>query len=142
MWTPSRETEVWPLLKTQKDCLYYTIDKSRPLPPVDIYETTDLLVFEIDLPGIDPSEVQIKVINDTVVIEGVKRERSGVGSGGGGLGCRFLCMERFLEGFRRVVKIPVAVDISTGKAVYSGGVVKLTFPKSENREILIRIEKE
>ncbi|KJU83316.1 small heat shock protein molecular chaperone [Candidatus Magnetobacterium bavaricum] len=112
------------------------------MPPVDIYETAELLVFEIDLPGIEPNEAEIKVINDTVVIEGIKRERSGGGGIGGGLGCRFLCMERFLEGFRRVVKIPVAVDTSAGKAVYSGGVVKLTFPKSENKEILIRIEKE
>ncbi|MBF0343273.1 MAG: Hsp20/alpha crystallin family protein [Nitrospirae bacterium] len=124
------------MLKTQKDCLYYTIDKSRPLPPVDIYETADLLVFEIDLPGIEPDEVTIKVINDTVVLEGVKRERSG------GLGCRFLCMERSFESFRRVIKMPVAVNASYGKAIYSGGVVKITFPKSENREILIRIEKE
>ncbi|MBV6343366.1 Hsp20/alpha crystallin family protein, partial [Candidatus Magnetobacterium casense] len=123
------------------------IDKSRPLPPVDIYETAELLVFEIDLPGIEPREVEIKVVNDTVVIEGVKRDRSGgvagsVAGGGGALGCRFLCMERFLEGFRRVIKIPVAVDVSSGRAVYRGGVVCLTFHKSENKEILIRIEKE
>ncbi|MBF0539324.1 MAG: Hsp20/alpha crystallin family protein [Nitrospirae bacterium] len=117
--------------------MYYTIDKSRPLPPVDIYETADLLVFEIDLPGIEPDEVVIRVIDDNVVLEGVKRERPG-----GGAGCRFLCMERCLESFRRVIKIPVAVDASSGKAVYCGGVVRLTFPKSENREILIRIEKE
>ncbi|WP_040335973.1 Hsp20/alpha crystallin family protein [Candidatus Magnetobacterium casense] len=113
------------------------------MPPVDIYETAELLVFEIDLPGMEPREVEIKVVNDTVVIEGVKRDRSGGGVGGGGaIGCRFLCMERFLEGFRRVIKIPVAVDVSSGRAVYRGGVVCLTFHKSENKEILIRIEKE
>ncbi|MBF0565605.1 MAG: Hsp20/alpha crystallin family protein [Nitrospirae bacterium] len=123
-------------MKEQRECLYYSADKSGSLPFMDIYETAESLVFEIDLPGIYPEDVSIKVYDDIVIIEGVKRERPG------GAGYRYLCMERSFESFRRMVKIPVRVNTMAGKATYSEGIVKLAFPKIKDKVIRISIEKE
>jgi HSP20 family protein len=123
-------------MKEVRECLYYSSDNTRVLPFMDIYETNESLVFEIDIPGIVPEDVQIKVYDDIVVIEGVKRERPR------GNEYRYLCMERSFESFRRMVKIPVRVNTMAGKAAYSEGILKLSFPKVKNKVIQIYIEKE
>jgi len=70
-------------------------------PLVDLYETGDELVCEVDLPGTDLSKLSIKVYEDLLLIE--KRRMSGkvieeMFPGG----FRYLCMERSLKAFRRV----------------------------------------
>ncbi|MBF0319902.1 MAG: Hsp20/alpha crystallin family protein [Nitrospirae bacterium] len=107
-----------------------------PLPPMDIYETADMLVFEIDLPGVDTSEMSIKVYDDIIIIEGIRNKLT-IDSN-----CRFLCMERTHETFRRMIKLPVRVNAMSAKAVYKDGVITLNFPKIKDKVFQIRIEKE
>ena len=104
-------------------------------PPVDVYETGDSLVLEMDLPGMDPGDVLIKVHEDVIIIEGVKRQKSEE------KGFRYICMERNFDSFRRMIAIPVPINSTEGKAVYAGGVLTLTFPKARERVIKIKIEK-
>jgi HSP20 family protein len=115
--------------------LYFHKETSGYLPLLDLYETDDSLILEMDLPGIDPEDVLIKVYEDLLIIEGIKRETPEE------KGFRYLCMERRFEGFRRMVKIPVAVNSIEGKASYSDGVIIVTFPKIKDRVIKIKIEK-
>ncbi|MEO5356105.1 MAG: Hsp20/alpha crystallin family protein [Nitrospirae bacterium YQR-1] len=118
-----------------KECMFYSTDAARAMPLMDIYETDDLLVFEIDAPGIILEEVNVKVCDDLVVIEGDRRKTTR------SEGSRFLCMERCYDHFKRVVKLPVKVNVATGKAVYSKGVIRLTFEKIKDRVIQITIER-
>lgn len=104
-------------------------------PLIDLYETDDSLVFKIDLPGINPDEVLIKVYDDIVIIEGIKREINDEGR------FKYICMERTFEGFRRVIKMPVTVNTLSGKASYNDGVVTLSFPKMKGKFIKIKIDK-
>lgn len=89
----------------------------------------------MDIPGIDPEDVLIKVYEDIIIIEGIKRETYE------GKRFKYLCMERSFESFRRMVKIPVPIDSTAGKASYNEGVITVTFPKIKGRVIKIRIEK-
>jgi HSP20 family protein len=104
-------------------------------PLLDLYETDDNIVIEMDLPGINPEDVLIKVFDEVVVIEGIKRateeERR----------VRYICMERNFESFRRILRLPVSVDSMAGRAVYSDGVIKLTLPKVREKVYKIKIEK-
>lgn len=103
-------------------------------PLVDLYETDESLVFEVELPGIDPGDVLVKVYDDIVIIDGVKREiREGKLLG-------YVCMERKFASFRRVLRIPVAVNAQEGRASYNEGVLTVTFPKLKNKVIRIKIE--
>ncbi|MCI4625375.1 MAG: Hsp20/alpha crystallin family protein [Candidatus Magnetoovum sp. WYHC-5] len=119
-----------------KECLFYNTEGSNTLPLMDVYETTDFLVFEIDLPGVDLNDVSINVYDDIVVIEGIKSAEVRPQD------CRYLCMERSFDSFRRMIKIPVKVNNSEGKAKYVDGVIRLTLPKVKDRVINIKIEKE
>ncbi len=103
-------------------------------PPLDIYETEDSLIIDIDLPGIEPEKVLIKIIDDMLIVEGIRiREiKEDV---------RFLCMERPKEAFRKIVKLPVDIEAKNGRAVYNNGVVSLRFPKIRPEVIKIKITK-
>ncbi|HXX53856.1 MAG TPA: Hsp20/alpha crystallin family protein [Thermodesulfovibrionales bacterium] len=115
--------------------MYFHKETAEDFPLLDLYETDDSLVLEVDLPGIDPEDVLIKVYDDLLIIEGIKRKTVEE------KGFRYLCMERRFEGFRRTVKIPIPVNSTAGKASYSDGVVIVIFPKIKDRVIKIKVEK-
>jgi len=117
-----------------RSLLYYQREAAGSLPLVDVYETEDNLVLEMDLPGIDPEDVLIKVYEDVIIIEGIKRE------GRKEKKLRYICMERSFESFRRMIRIPVPVNAVAGRAWYNHGVITLTFPKIKERVIKIKIE--
>lgn len=105
------------------------------LPALDLYETDESLVLEVDLPGIDPGDVLIRVYEDIIMIEGVKRKKKEEKR------FKYICMERSFESFRRMITIPVPVNPYEGKASYNDGVITLTFPKLKEKVVKIRIEK-
>ncbi len=104
-------------------------------PLLDIYETCDDIIVAIDLPGVNINDILIKVFEDLLIIEGMKREPDK------GNKLRYICMERNFGGFRRMIRLPVPVNSAGGRAVYSEGVLKLIFPKIKERLIKIKIER-
>lgn len=107
-------------------------------PPADVFETEDSLTYELDLPGIDPSRVSVRVYEDLLIVEGACRGTSEE--------CRtetvtFLCMERGPTRFRRLLKIPVQVNTQAGSAEYCSGVLTITFPKLKGKLIRLKIER-
>ncbi|MCX7794330.1 MAG: Hsp20/alpha crystallin family protein [Thermodesulfovibrionales bacterium] len=121
-------------LKFQCFTLYET-EISGSEPPLDIYETDDFLNIDIDLPGIEPEKVLIKVINDILIIEGIRLKEPEEDR-------RYLCMERRKEAFRRIIKLPVEIEARNGKALYQNGVILLRFPKIKSEVVKIKIFRE
>lgn len=118
---------------------YLRSEVEEPSPPfVDLYETESHLVLKVDLPGVDPKEVLIKVLEDHLIIEGVRPPEPQVAGGR----LRYLCMERNMRSFRRILRLPVAVNSCAGKAQYEDGVITLTFPKVADGVVRIKVEKQ
>lgn len=122
---------------TAKELRLLLSQETTEEPFMDLYETGDDLVCEVDLPGINPETILIKVFEDTLIIEGVKSE-----SHNKMRDQRYLCLERYLDSFRRIVKIPVSVHLKDGRAYYRDGVVRIIFPKIKEKVFKIKIEKE
>ncbi|KJR40084.1 Heat shock protein Hsp20 domain protein [Candidatus Magnetoovum chiemensis] len=116
--------------------IFFNIESSKASPLMDIFETAELLVFEVDLPGIEAEDLSIRVYGDIVILEGIKKDSDKKGN------CRYLCMERNRDNFRRMIKLPVKVDAKGAKAKYKDGVVRILFPKIKESVIKITIEKE
>jgi len=109
-------------------------DTSEPL--LDLFETADNIVIEADLPGIDPSDVEISILSGTVTIEGIKRERVVENER-----INYLCMERSFESFRRIIKLAVPINPNQAKAVYDRGVLTLTIPKiKDKRGVVVKVK--
>ncbi|MEW6740880.1 MAG: Hsp20/alpha crystallin family protein [Nitrospirota bacterium] len=118
--------------------LFYYEAETCTGPLIDIYETADDLVFEVDLPGIDPTNLSVRVYEDLLIIEGMMTDTDDELQSGG---LKYLCMERGVKEFRRVMKIPIHVNTVAGDAFYSNGVVTVKFPKLKGKLIKIKIER-
>ncbi len=114
-------------------CLYHV--ESSVWPLMDIYETGSELIFEIDLPGIEPDDVSIRIYGDMLIIEGIRNDA------GREPDLRYICMERGIRRFRRVMKFPVPVNTSSSEAFYSRGVISIRFPKRERKAITITVKR-
>jgi HSP20 family protein len=109
-------------------------DTSEPL--LDLYETPDNIVIEADLPGIEPSDVEISILSGTVTVEGIKKERIIENER-----INYLCMERSFESFRRIVKLSMPINPNQAKAVYDRGVLTLTIPKiKDKRGVVVKVK--
>ncbi len=114
------------------------LEKKEPMgeqeytPLVDIYETSDTFVVEVDLPGFDRTDLSLSICCNMLVLEGVKREE------GKGEEIAYICLERSFGRFCRTIEIPPTFDISGVKARYAGGVLYVAFPRLKDKSVVIR----
>lgn len=93
------------------------------LPPVDIWETQDELVIEIDAPGCEPQDLAAEVVDNQLVVSG---ERTLTDTA-----ARRYRSERWQGRFVRTFLVPPGVDNASIKAEYVAGVLRLRIPKPE-----------
>jgi len=93
------------------------------LPPVDIWETEEELVIEIDAPGCEAQDLAAEVVDNQLVVSG---ERSLTDTA-----ARRYRSERWQGRFVRTFVVPPGVDNASIKAEYVAGVLRLRVPKPE-----------
>jgi HSP20 family protein len=140
-WRPWAEIEA---LKREMDRMWERFFGESPIqevgaewiPPLDVAETKDEIIVTVELPGVDPSNVEVTVANGILTIKGEKKhERKDE---------RYHLIERTYGTFTRSIRLPVDFDENNVKATYKDGVLKIVLPKVEKakeKEIKIQIEK-
>ncbi len=94
-------------------------------PPVDILERGNEVVLKVDLPGMNQSEIDIRVEENTLIIQG---ERKFVKESPEE---NYIQIERPFGTFRRTFTVPRTIDQEGIKASYKDGVLRVVLPKSE-----------
>jgi len=92
-------------------------------PPVDIMEKADEVVLKMDLPEVNQNEIEIKVEENTLIIQGDRKflkESSDT---------RYLQIERPFGSFKRTFALPRGIDQERIKAGYKDGVLRIVLPK-------------
>jgi HSP20 family protein len=79
-------------------------------PPLDVYETDDMLEITVDLPGVDAAAVRIIGKGDGILIAGEKAARRARQESS------FHLVERGYGRFARVVRLGRACDTSNARA--------------------------
>ena len=99
---------------------------NRPwTPSVDIYETENELVLKADLPDVDLKDIDVRVENQTLTIEGERRfEQTSHGKG-------YHRMERSYGRFVRSFAVPNTFDTEKINAAYKNGLLTVTLVKKE-----------
>jgi HSP20 family protein len=95
------------------------------VPPVDVWETDDELVYAFDLPGIAEDKIQIEVQDDTLTVSGERVKETQE------QGDRYFRFERRYGSFARAVGLPNGIDESKIAASYVNGVLEIRVPKPE-----------
>lgn len=97
------------------------------MPPVDVRETNDAFRVMVELPGLNPEEVEVNVENGVLTISGDKKHEVTEGNEE----ASYHVVERRYGRFERVFTLPRSVDADRVNAVYAHGVLTLTLPKAE-----------
>jgi len=94
-------------------------------PPMDVYETENELVVELQTPNLDPSKINISVEEGILKIEAGKREEKQED------GKNYYRKEIRSDSFVRMFALPVEVKDEEAQATYENGLLKVILPKSD-----------
>src|SRR5262245_6842785 len=127
------------LMQVVKGPNLFTVDQPRSAvwtPAVDIYETPVSFVLSAELPGVKSSEIEIKVIDNNLVLRGERHwERDVPGE-------NVHRLENSYGKFERTFTLSETIDSEKISAELQNGVLKVILPKREKagRQIEIRTE--
>ena len=93
------------------------------LPPVDVWETDDEVVIEVDVPGVPSETLVAEIVNGQLVVTGERQATQG--------SVRRYRSERWQGRFVRSFTVPSGIDPDSIAADYQDGVLVLRLRKPE-----------
>ncbi|MCC6587238.1 MAG: Hsp20/alpha crystallin family protein [Bryobacterales bacterium] len=102
-------------------------------PAVEIAERDNKFIVCAELPGMNPEDVQIEIIEDALVLQGERKMESTSGEG------KMHRTERRYGSFQRVIPLPEGVDADRAQADYRNGVLEISMPMQQPEQRRRRI---
>ena len=97
---------------------------TSPAMPLDIYRQDENFIAMLDLPGVDPSTIDIDVEDRTLTVRAERRPTAGEGA-------QWLTHERPTGTFARQMTLGLGLALDKIEASYADGVLTLTIPVAE-----------
>lgn len=120
-WSPFHELD---LMEQRMRSLLDDVGSTPALlPAVDVYETEDEFVLELEVPGYEEKELTIEAFDHTVAIAGERKELEEKSDK------IFRLHERLESRFERRFQFPPEADTNNLKAVFEKGVLEVHAPK-------------
>jgi HSP20 family protein len=128
-YTPFADIETLPAgLRVFQDTMnrLFAEPNGRPwVPPVDIKETENELIFKADIPDLEMKDIDVKMENGTLTLRGERKFEAKKEEGG------WHRVERSYGTFERVFTLPDTVNPEGVKADYKNGTLTIMLPKKE-----------
>ena len=99
-------------------------ESSREFPPVQIKEGNDIITIQALVPGIVAENIDIQLIDDSIVISGEKKEDYE--------NQRYIRKERLFGEFKKTIRLPYRVKNDDIKADLVNGILTVILSKSED----------
>ncbi|MGH7830595.1 MAG: Hsp20/alpha crystallin family protein [Candidatus Binatia bacterium] len=99
---------------------------TRWLPVMNAFEKDGRYVVRVDLPGIDPKDVELSVVEDSLIIKGERKKTQEVKEKG------YHYSETAYGRFERSLALPKGVDQDKITAKYEDGVLEISMPLPES----------
>ncbi|MHB9028076.1 MAG: Hsp20/alpha crystallin family protein [Candidatus Latescibacterota bacterium] len=106
-------------------------------PRVDVHETENEVLLDVELPGIDKKDVKVEVKEGVLTVSGERRNERKVKEEG------YRSIERHYGRFERSFGLGDTVDADKISAAYKDGIMTITLPKLEKvkpREISVEVK--
>lgn len=113
-------------------------DAVNPLvPSADVVELDKAVEFHLDMPGVKPEDIEVKLQGDVLSIRGTRqRDQKEEGRG-------WVRQERSVGTFARSFTLPPTLDGATPEATYRHGVLVVRVPKKEEvqpRSVKVKVD--
>ena len=108
------------------------------IPALDVVERADAYLIAVEVPGVDPSSIDVSFEQNVLTVRGSKPMGFEIGKDEE---LRVYSAERVLGNFERAVRLPEFVDGENISAQFQHGVLFLTVPKmkaAQPRRIEVR----
>jgi len=96
-------------------------------PTLDIAATDGEYTISVELPGVDEKEVQLELLDDTLVIKGEKKSEKEEREK------NYYRIERSYGSFQRVLSLPEDAEQDGIGAAYVRGVLRITIPRKAGK---------
>jgi HSP20 family protein len=96
-------------------------------PRIEVRERDGKLLIQADLPGVRKEDVNVRVEQDAVIIEGERRQESEREDQG------YYHSERSYGSFHRTIPLPEGIDADQAKATFRDGVLDIELPAPRQR---------
>jgi len=106
-------------------------------PPLDVAETKDEMVVRAEIPGMKPSDINVSIADNTLLIEGERKQEEET------KGENYYRRERMYGAFRRAVPLPTGIQADQIKASYRDGILEVRLPKPEEakaKQVKVNVE--
>ncbi len=109
-------TEAWPTHRSARGSW---------MPALDVFETEDRVVAKMDLPGIDPDDVEVSMEDSTLTVSGTRELSSEVEEDD------YHRIERRFGSFTRSIVLPQTADAEKVEATFDKGVLTIEVGKTQ-----------
>ena len=93
------------------------------MPPTDVLENKDDIVVRLDVPGVNPDEIDLSISGDILQIKGERKQEKERDDE------NYHAIERGFGSFDRRINLPAPVDVESIKASCKNGVLTIRLPK-------------
>ncbi len=98
------------------------------IPAAEIEETEQALHLKLEVPGLDPKDLNVEVTANAVSISGERKSATRTEEQG-------MVRSEFRYGkFQRVIPLPTRIQNNNVQAEYKDGILHLTLPKTEEEK--------
>ena len=98
------------------------------VPRMNIYEEKDNIVAEVELPGVDPQNIDVQIQDNVLSVEAKREEEKEEKERG------YYRRELARGYYRRSVPLPVEVVAEKAEASYEDGVLRIVVPKAKPKK--------
>ena len=96
-------------------------------PNTDVCASADDLIVKLELAGVSKDSVRIHLEDESLLVEGVRRDPYG---GESTAGYKFMQMELEYGAFKRVIPLPFHVDGDRARAQFDNGILRIQLPRA------------
>lgn len=99
------------------------------VPSVDIYEEGKYLVVKAELPGMERDNINVRLLNNSLIISGEKKSERSEGNK------EFYRIERSSGSFERSIILPSGINGEKASASFTNGILEVRIPKSSEQKL-------
>jgi HSP20 family protein len=98
--------------------------RSREFPHIEVYEGKDALEIRALVPGLTSIDLDIQLVNDSLIIEGEKKDDYANNP--------YIRKERQFGSFKKSIKLPYRVEADKIQAELANGILHIRLMRSED----------
>lgn len=135
--TKSEMDRLWDTFLFGRPRISWPTEEEEWQPAIDVAETEDELVVNVEIPGMDPKDIDVSLSEGTLLIKGEKKLEAEEKE------ADYRLIERNYGTFIRSIRLPAEVQGDKISASYKNGVLTVVLPKfqgTQKGEIKVKVE--